>query len=124
MCPSPITAFRLVPQRNDAAGARQIRPLGFPSGFVSRYGDSPSRPMRRYGFGEADQTRTACPASFHRITIGVVVSHREPESGMLSAGAEPRRRTYALASSTLPHHNGPCRNDGGGYRGRTVRGRF
>src|SRR5688572_1797226 len=29
--------------------------------------------------------------------IGAVVSHRDPETGVLSAGADPRRPTYALA---------------------------
>jgi gamma-glutamyltranspeptidase len=29
--------------------------------------------------------------------IGAVVTHRDPESGVLSAGADPRRPTYALA---------------------------
>jgi hypothetical protein len=29
--------------------------------------------------------------------IGAVVTRRDPESGVLSAGADPRRPTYALA---------------------------
>ncbi len=53
--------------------------------------------------GISESTRAALRALGHTVTeigacgIGAVVSHREPETGVLSAGADPRRPTYALA---------------------------
>jgi len=49
-------------------------------------------------------TRAELSALGHTVTeigacgIGAVVTRRDPESGVLSAGADPRRPTYALAS--------------------------
>jgi gamma-glutamyltranspeptidase/glutathione hydrolase len=48
-------------------------------------------------------TREALAALGHRVTeigacgIGAVVTQRDPATGVLSAGADPRRPTYALA---------------------------
>ncbi len=53
--------------------------------------------------GISEATRAELTALGHAVTeigacgIGAVVSHRDPESGVLSAGADPRRPTYALA---------------------------
>jgi gamma-glutamyltranspeptidase/glutathione hydrolase len=48
-------------------------------------------------------TRAALSALGHAVTdtgacgLGAVVTRRDPETGVLSAGADPRRPTYALA---------------------------
>jgi len=53
------------------------------------------------GFSEA--TASALAALGHRINrvgacgIGAVITQREPDTGMLAAGADPRRPTYAVA---------------------------
>jgi gamma-glutamyltranspeptidase / glutathione hydrolase len=53
--------------------------------------------------GIPEATRAELTALGHTVTeigacgIGAVVTHRDPESGVLSAGADPRRPTYALA---------------------------
>jgi gamma-glutamyltranspeptidase/glutathione hydrolase len=53
--------------------------------------------------GIADSTRSELRALGHGVTeigacgIGAVVTHRDPKTGVLSAGADPRRPTYALA---------------------------
>jgi len=53
--------------------------------------------------GIPDSTRAALRALGHRIAEvgacgnGAIVTRRDPESGVLSAGADPRRPTYALA---------------------------
>jgi gamma-glutamyltranspeptidase/glutathione hydrolase len=53
--------------------------------------------------GIPEATRAELRALGHIVSeigacgIGAVVSHRDPESGVLSAGADPRRPTYALA---------------------------
>jgi gamma-glutamyltranspeptidase/glutathione hydrolase len=53
--------------------------------------------------GIPDDTRAALGALGHTVTevgacgIGAVVSRRDPATGVLSAGADPRRPTYALA---------------------------
>jgi gamma-glutamyltranspeptidase / glutathione hydrolase len=53
--------------------------------------------------GIPEATRAELRALGHTVSeigacgIGAVVSHRDPESGVLSAGADPRRPTYALA---------------------------
>jgi gamma-glutamyltranspeptidase / glutathione hydrolase len=53
--------------------------------------------------GIPESTRAALRALGHSVTeigacgIGAVVTHRDPETGVLSAGADPRRPTYALA---------------------------
>jgi gamma-glutamyltranspeptidase / glutathione hydrolase len=50
-----------------------------------------------------EATRAELRALGHGVTeigacgIGAVVTHRDPKSGVLSAGADPRRPTYALA---------------------------
>jgi gamma-glutamyltranspeptidase/glutathione hydrolase len=50
-----------------------------------------------------ESTRAELRALGHTVTeigacgIGAVVTRRDPESGVLSAGADPRRPTYALA---------------------------
>jgi gamma-glutamyltranspeptidase/glutathione hydrolase len=53
--------------------------------------------------GIPETTRAALRALGHTVSeigacgIGAVVTHRDPETGVLSAGADPRRPTYALA---------------------------
>jgi len=53
--------------------------------------------------GIPESTRAELRALGHKVSeigacgIGAVVTHRDPESGVLSAGADPRRPTYALA---------------------------
>jgi gamma-glutamyltranspeptidase/glutathione hydrolase len=53
--------------------------------------------------GIAETTRSELRALGHGVTeigacgIGAVVTHRDPKTGVLSAGADPRRPTYALA---------------------------
>jgi gamma-glutamyltranspeptidase/glutathione hydrolase len=53
--------------------------------------------------GIPEATRADLTALGHTVTeagasgIGAVVTHRDPSSGVLSAGADPRRPTYALA---------------------------
>ena len=53
--------------------------------------------------GIPESTRAALRALGHTVTeigacgVGAVVTHRDPETGVLSAGADPRRPTYALA---------------------------
>ena len=53
--------------------------------------------------GIAGTTRAELAALGHKVTetgacgIGAVVTRRDPETGVLSAGADPRRPTYALA---------------------------
>jgi len=53
--------------------------------------------------GIPEDTRRELRALGHEVTevgacgIGAVVTHRDPASGVLSAGADPRRPTYALA---------------------------
>jgi gamma-glutamyltranspeptidase/glutathione hydrolase len=53
--------------------------------------------------GIPEPTRAELRALGHAVVeagasgIGAVVTHRDPESGVLSAGADPRRPTYALA---------------------------
>ena len=53
--------------------------------------------------GIPESTRAELRALGHRVTeigacgVGAVVTRRDPETGMLSAGADPRRPTYALA---------------------------
>ncbi len=55
--------------------------------------------------GIPERTRTELRALGHEVTeigacgIGAVVTRRDPETGVLSAGADPRRPTYALSSS-------------------------
>jgi gamma-glutamyltranspeptidase/glutathione hydrolase len=50
-----------------------------------------------------ERTRTELRALGHQVTeigacgIGAVVTRRDPDTGVLSAGADPRRPTYALA---------------------------
>jgi len=54
--------------------------------------------------GIPQATRDELAALGHLVTeigacgIGAVVTHRDLSSGVLSAGADPRRPTYALAS--------------------------
>ena len=53
--------------------------------------------------GIPERTRVELRALGHTVTevgacgIGAVVTHRDPQMGVLSAGADPRRPTYALA---------------------------
>ena len=53
--------------------------------------------------GIPDETRAELRTLGHAVTeigacgIGAVVTRRDPETGVLSAGADPRRPTYALA---------------------------
>ncbi len=53
--------------------------------------------------GIPEDTRAALRALGHLVTeigacgVGAVVTRRDPETGVLSAGADPRRPTYALA---------------------------
>ena len=53
--------------------------------------------------GIPESARAELRALGHKVSeigacgIGAVVTHRDPESGVLSAGADPRRPTYALA---------------------------
>jgi len=53
--------------------------------------------------GIPENTRAALRTLGHTVTeigacgVGAVVTHRDPETGVLSAGADPRRPTYALA---------------------------
>jgi gamma-glutamyltranspeptidase/glutathione hydrolase len=53
--------------------------------------------------GIPERTRAELRALGHAVTeigacgIGAVVTHRDPATGVLSAGADPRRPTYALA---------------------------
>jgi gamma-glutamyltranspeptidase/glutathione hydrolase len=53
--------------------------------------------------GIPESVRAGLRALGHAVTeigacgIGAVVTHRDPVSGVLSAGADPRRPTYALA---------------------------
>ena len=53
--------------------------------------------------GIPDRTRAELRALGHEVTeigacgIGAVVTRRDPQTGVLSAGADPRRATYALA---------------------------
>jgi gamma-glutamyltranspeptidase/glutathione hydrolase len=53
--------------------------------------------------GIPESTRAELRALGHTVSeigacgIGAVVTHRDPETGVLSAGADPRRPTYALA---------------------------
>ena len=53
--------------------------------------------------GIPDSTRAALGALGHAVTpagacgLGAVVTRRDPRTGILSAGADPRRPTYALA---------------------------
>ena len=53
--------------------------------------------------GIPDRTRAELQALGHEVTeigacgIGAVVTRRDPQTGVLSAGADPRRPTYALA---------------------------
>jgi len=53
--------------------------------------------------GIPERTRAELRALGHSVTeigacgIGAVVTHRDPKTGVLSAGADPRRPTYALA---------------------------
>ena len=53
--------------------------------------------------GIPESTRAELRALGHRVSeigacgIGAVVTHRDPRTGVLSAGADPRRPTYALA---------------------------
>jgi gamma-glutamyltranspeptidase/glutathione hydrolase len=53
--------------------------------------------------GISERTRAELRALGHAVTetgacgIGAVVTRRDPETGVLSAGADPRRPTYALA---------------------------
>ena len=53
--------------------------------------------------GIAESTRSELRALGHGVTeigacgIGAVVTHRDPKTGVLSAGTDPRRPTYALA---------------------------
>ena len=53
--------------------------------------------------GIPERTRAELRALGHAVTevgacgIGAVVTHRDPQTGVLSAGADPRRPTYALA---------------------------
>jgi gamma-glutamyltranspeptidase/glutathione hydrolase len=53
--------------------------------------------------GIPEDTRAELAALGHTINemgacgIGAVVTRRDPETGVLSAGADPRRPTYALA---------------------------
>lgn len=53
--------------------------------------------------GIPESTRSELRALGHAVTeigacgIGAVVTHRDPTTGVLSAGADPRRPTYALA---------------------------
>jgi len=53
--------------------------------------------------GIPDRTRAELRALGHEVTeigacgIGAVVTRRDPQTGVLSAGADPRRPTYALA---------------------------
>jgi len=53
--------------------------------------------------GIPESTRSELRALGHTVTeidacgIGAVVTHRDPTTGVLSAGADPRRPTYALA---------------------------
>jgi len=52
--------------------------------------------------GISERTRAELRALGHAVTeigacgIGAVVTRREPKTGVLSAGADPRRPTYAL----------------------------
>jgi len=53
--------------------------------------------------GIPERTRVELRALGHEVTetgacgIGAVVTRRDPQTGVLSAGADPRRPTYALA---------------------------
>jgi gamma-glutamyltranspeptidase / glutathione hydrolase len=53
--------------------------------------------------GISEDTRAELRALGHRVTeigacgLGAVVARRDPQTGVLSAGADPRRPTYALA---------------------------
>jgi gamma-glutamyltranspeptidase/glutathione hydrolase len=53
--------------------------------------------------GIPQETRAKLAALGHKVSevgacgIGAVVTHRHPETGVLMAGADPRRPTYALA---------------------------
>ena len=53
--------------------------------------------------GIPERTRAELRALGHNVTevgacgVGAVVTHRDPETGVLSAGADPRRPTYAIA---------------------------
>jgi gamma-glutamyltranspeptidase / glutathione hydrolase len=53
--------------------------------------------------GIPERTRSELAALGHEVTemgacgIGAVVTRRDPQTGVLSAGADPRRPTYALA---------------------------
>ena len=53
--------------------------------------------------GIPERTRAELGALGHTVTevgacgIGAVVTRRDPQTGVLSAGADPRRPTYALA---------------------------
>ncbi len=53
--------------------------------------------------GVSESTRAELRALGHAVSeigacgIGAVVTHRDPQTGVLSAGADPRRPTYALA---------------------------
>jgi gamma-glutamyltranspeptidase / glutathione hydrolase len=53
--------------------------------------------------GIAERTRAELRALGHVVSetdacgVGAVVTHRDPDTGVLSAGADPRRPTYALA---------------------------
>jgi len=61
-----------------------------------------ARPAQR-GAGHSRKHAQRAPRPRPRVTeigacgIGAVVSHRDPNTGVLSAGADPRRPTYALA---------------------------
>jgi gamma-glutamyltranspeptidase/glutathione hydrolase len=53
--------------------------------------------------GISERTRGELRALGHAVSeigacgVGAVVTSRDPETGVLSAGADPRRPTYALA---------------------------
>jgi gamma-glutamyltranspeptidase / glutathione hydrolase len=53
--------------------------------------------------GIPQSTRQALTALGHNVTdigacgIGAIITRRNPESGVVSAGADPRRATYAIA---------------------------
>jgi gamma-glutamyltranspeptidase / glutathione hydrolase len=53
--------------------------------------------------GIPEATRARLRELGHRVEeagaagIGAVVTHRDPETGVLAAGADPRRPTYAIA---------------------------
>ena len=89
--------------------------LGELTGYAAGYGGSPL--FRDKSFyprvhrpgqlnvepGIAESTRAALGILGHAVAeagacgIGAVVTHRDPRTGILSAGADPRRPTYALA---------------------------